>query len=283
MAADPAGPAQGPGFDVPALACDCHAHILGPQGLFPYVENRSFTPPDALEADYAAMLAGLGLERMVLVQASVYGTDNRRLLNAIETLGRDRARGVAMVGKDVTRAELERLHAGGVRAVRYIATAGGGPALAELPHVAEAVAPLGWHIEAYMPPELLPELLQVAVGLPVRLVFDHMGGLPADTRGDDPALEAILRLLEGGNAWVKLIGYRNSLAGPPYGDVQPLARIFAEHAPERCVWGTDWPHTNIPAPVPADRQLFALLGEWVPDPRLREQILVHNPAALYGF
>jgi predicted TIM-barrel fold metal-dependent hydrolase len=272
-----------PRFSLPAGACDCHTHIIGPPDRYPFVPNRSFTPPDASEQDILAMLAVLGLERMVIVQPSVYGIDNRRTVDAVQALGVERARGVAMVAADVDGGELRALDDAGIRATRFITTAGGGPSLDDLPGVARKIADLGWHIEMYVPLATLPRVLPVVRALPVPVVFDHMGGLPADTAENDPLLTEILRLLEAGRHWVKLCGYRNSLAGFPYADVAPLARRFVAAAPERCVWGTDWPHTVIAGHMPEDADLLDLLADWAPDPAVRERILVGNPAALYRF
>jgi predicted TIM-barrel fold metal-dependent hydrolase len=271
-----------PRFAVPAGACDCHAHIIGPAASYPFVPNRSFTPPDASVDDFLAMLSMLGLDRMVIVQPSVYGTDNRRTVDAVRSLGSDRARGVAMVGADVGMAELRELDAAGIRATRFITTAGGGPSLDQLPGVAGKIAELGWHIEMYVPLATLPTVLPVVRQLPVPVVFDHMGGLPADGTAD-PLLDELLRLIEAGPHWVKLCGYRNSRTGYPYGDVAPLARRFLAAVPDRCVWGTDWPHTVIAGQMPEDAELLDLLGDWAPDEGLRSRVLVENPAMLYRF
>ncbi|HEV7268234.1 MAG TPA: amidohydrolase family protein [Falsiroseomonas sp.] len=272
-----------PRFAAPAGACDCHAHIIGPAEAYPFVPNRSFTPPDASVEDFRAMLAVLGLDRMVIVQPSVYGTDNRRTVDAVQGLGVERARGVAMVGADVTATELRALDAAGIRATRFITTAGGGPSLDQLPGVARKIAEFGWHIEMYVPLATLPTVLPVVRGLPVPVVFDHMGGLPADAATGHPLLDEILRLIGSGRHWVKLCGYRNSRSGYPYADVAPLARRFLEAVPERCVWGTDWPHTAIIGHMPEDAELLDLLAEWAPDEGLRRRVLVENPAALYRF
>ncbi|WP_270933354.1 amidohydrolase family protein [Falsiroseomonas oryzae] len=272
-----------PGFALPPLACDSHAHIIGPADRYPFVPNRSFTPPDASEQDFLAMLGTLGLARMVIVQPSVYGTDNRRTVDAVRNLGPARARGVAMVSAGVGDDELRALHQAGIRATRFITTAGGGPSLDDLPAVARRIAAFGWHIEMYVPTATWPHVLPVLPSLPVPVVFDHMGGLRADADANDPLLAEILRLLETGRCWVKLCGYRNSVAGFPYADVAPLARRFIAHAPERCVWGTDWPHTAIEGHMPEDADLLDLLAAWAPDPAVRHRILVENPAALYGF
>jgi predicted TIM-barrel fold metal-dependent hydrolase len=247
------------------------------------VKDRSFTAPDASCESYLKMLGTLGIERMIIVQPSVYGADNRRTVAAVEELGVHRARGVAMVPANVDAAELKRLDESGIRATRFIATARGGPSLDELPGVARAIAPLGWHVEMYVPPALWETLLPVVADLPVPVVFDHMGGVPAGTAKGDPILKGILDLLHKERAWVKLTGYRNSLTGHPYDDVIPLARTFVEHAPDRCVWGSDWPHTNVEGYMPDDGDLLDQLADWAPDEAVRTRILVDNPARLYRF
>lgn len=272
-----------PHVQVPPLSCDCHAHVLGPQSQYPYVADRSFTPPDASSEAFVDMLDTLGIERMIVVQPSVYGSDNRRTAAAVAEIGVHRARGVAMVGSNVTVAEIEELDRAGIRATRFIATARGGPSLDELPAVAKAIAPFGWHIEMYVPPQLWDTLLPVVADLPVPVVFDHMGGIPANAGPDHPNLKKILQLLEKGRSWVKLTGYRNSIEGAPYRDVAALARLFVTHAPDRCVWGSDWPHTNMPDYMPDDGDLLDLLAEWVPDAETRRRVLVDNPAKLYRF
>lgn len=267
----------------PPLACDCHAHILGPPDRFPYVAERSFTPPDALEDAYLRMLGTLGIERMVIIQASVYGVDNTRLLAAVETLGPQRAFGVGMVAQDVTPQTLRDLDNRGIRATRFITTAKGGPGLDSLGEVARRVAPFGWHIEMYVPPATWPSLLPIIDTLPVSVVFDHLAAMRAGVQPNDPILLDVLRKLDSGRHWVKLCGYRASDAGYPYADVAPLAELFIRHAPDRCVWGTDWPHTNIPGHMPQDGELLDLLAAWAPDEKVRHKILVENPARLYRF
>ena len=272
-----------PRLKVPPLACDTHAHILGPPERFPYVPDRSYTPPDAVPSSYLRMLGTLGIERMVVVQASCYGENNDRAVAAVAELGPKRACGVAMVGAAVTAAELRRLDDAGIRATRFITTAKGGPTLDQLPEVARKVAPFGWHIEMYVPPAVWPAVLPVVAALPVPVVFDHMGGMMADTPVDDPVFRRILSLLESGRCWTKLTGYRPSRAGPPSADVAALARLFLSHAPDRCVWGSDWPHTNLEGYMPDDGDLLDLLADWAPDAALRHKVLVDNPAMLYRF
>jgi predicted TIM-barrel fold metal-dependent hydrolase len=272
-----------PRLRVPPLACDCHAHVVGPPSRYPYVEDRSYTPPDALPSDYLRMLGTLGLQRMVVVQASCYGEDNRRTIDAVQELGVHRGRGVVMVGATVAEPALAPMHEAGVRATRFITTARGGPGLDQLVEVAARVAPFGWPIEMYIPTRAWPDVLPIVERLPVPVVFDHMGGMMADTPLDDPVLERIVALLASGRCWTKLTGYRSSVAGPPYADVGRLARHLIARAPDRCVWGTDWPHTNLEGHMPDDGELLDQLGTWVDDAAILRKILVDNPAALYRF
>jgi predicted TIM-barrel fold metal-dependent hydrolase len=283
LCAPPRADTTPPKVKAPPGSCDCHSHILGPPDRFPYVDNRSFTPPDALEDAYLRMLGTLGIERMVVVQASVYGTDNARTVAAVEALGHHRARGVAMVGHDVDAGELRELDARGIRATRFITTAKGGPGLESLPEVARRVAAVGWHIEMYVPPAIWPELLPIIDTLPVPVVFDHMAAMRVGVRPDDPVMADVLRKLESGRHWVKLTGYRPSVTGYPYADVAPLAELFLRHAPDRCVWGTDWPHTNLTERMPDDGELLDQFMDWTPDEALRRKVLVDNAAALYRF
>ena len=272
-----------PALALPPLACDCHAHILGPPSDYPYVANRSYTPPDALPSDYLRMLGTLGLQRGVVVQASCYGEDNRRTIAAVRELGVHRTRGVVMVGASITERELQAMHDAGIRATRFITTAKGGPTLDQLKDVAARVAPFGWAVEMYIPINAWPDVLPIVEKLPVPVVFDHMGAMMAGTPHDDPVFRRIMTLLEGGRCWTKLTGYRPSVAGPPYDDVAPLARQFIARAPDRCVWGTDWPHTNLEGHMPDDGELLDQLGTWVDDEATLVKILVDNPARLYGF
>ncbi|RDJ20352.1 hydrolase [Bosea caraganae] len=275
---------RSPTLVVPENACDCHCHIIGPEARYPVSPSRTFTAPDALTDAYLRMAGTLGIERMVIVQPSFYGTDNSRTVDAIAELGQHRARGVAAVSPDISQDDLCALDAAGIRAARFITTAGGGAAIADLETVARKIAPLGWHVELYVPPVSWPDILPTLAKLPVPAVLDHMAALSADEARNDPAVvAAILRLLDAGKAWVKLCGYRASAAGHPYADVPPLAKLLIAHAPSRCVWGSDWPHTAIAGHMPDDGDLIDLLLDWEPDEAVRKAILVDNPARLYGF
>jgi predicted TIM-barrel fold metal-dependent hydrolase len=188
-----------------------------------------------------------------------------------------------MVGAGIGEQELADMHEKGARATRFITTAKGGPTLDQLADVAARVAPFGWAIEMYIPTSAWPEVLPIVEKLPVPVVFDHIGGMMANTPKDDPVFRRIVALLESGRCWTKLTGYRPSVAGPPYVDVAPLARYVIARAPDRCVWGTDWPHTNIEGYMPDDGDLLDQLGTWVDDEATLRKILVDNPGRLYQF
>ncbi|MEO3999677.1 amidohydrolase family protein [Mesorhizobium sp. CAU 1732] len=271
-----------PSFAIPRGACDTHAHVIG-GARFPMVANRSYTPPAASEESYLAMLDALGMDRGVLVQISVYGTDNSCM---VETLRRHpgRLRGVAVVAPDVSDAQLEELSAAGVRGVRINALFGGGIAIEELERLAARIAPLGWHVQLLINVQTLPEIAPIIARLPVEVVFDHMGHIPVESGTDHPGFAQMVEFLKDGKAWVKLSGaYRMSAQEANFDDTLPFAQALGEAAPDRCVWGSDWPHVALTQPMPNTGDLLELLELWVPDEQLRNNILVTNPARLYGF
>lgn len=272
-----------PSFTPPKGACDCHAHVIGDPAKYPFTANRSFTPVEAPQSAYRSVLDTLGIERMVVVQPSVYGFDNSCTMAAVAASGIHRCRGVAMIDSATDRKVLRRMDDAGIRAARFITTAKGGASLDHFRAVAELISPLGWHLEMYTAAAVWRELTPTVKSLPVEVVIDHMGKLPSNASPDDEDFQAILKLLDTGRCWIKLCGYRNSVAGYPYKDVAPLARRLIAHAPERCVWGSDWPHTNVKNHMPDDGELLDLLLDWAPDTKVRQQILVYNPAKLYGF
>jgi predicted TIM-barrel fold metal-dependent hydrolase len=272
-----------PKVKAPAKSVDCHFHIFGPDARYPYAAKRGYTPPEALIAHYESMIATLGIERMVIVHPSVYGTDNRCSLDSMEALGRARCRMIAVVDERIGDAELKRMDAAGVRGMRFNLVNVGGPSMDALTSVVRRIAPLGWHLQVYVEGEQLPQLAPMLAGLPVPVVVDHMGQIMTGWGVGHPAVGALRRLIDGGRGWVKLCGYRSSTAGYPFADVTPLARALIGAAAERCVWGTDWPHPNLSGTVPDDGELLDLLTEWAPSAALRHKILVDNPAALYGF
>jgi predicted TIM-barrel fold metal-dependent hydrolase len=272
-----------PSWRAPPLSCDCHFHILGPYGRFPLDAGRRYDPPAALVPAYLRVAEALGIGRMVVVQPSVYGTDNGCSLAAAARFGLDRARVVAVVDDGFDAAALRALHAGGTRGVRFNAVSGNGTPLDQLDTLARRIAPLGWHLQVYAEGRQLPDLAPRLAALPVPVVIDHMGGVRTADGLDGPGFRALLRLLDGGRSYVKLCGYRISSAGPPFADVAPFARALLDAAPDGCLWGTDWPHPSLSAWMPEDGALFDLLGEWAAGAAERRRVLVDNPARLYGF
>jgi predicted TIM-barrel fold metal-dependent hydrolase len=271
-----------PQHKAPEQTCDCHFHIFGPYDRFPLDAGRTYTPPAALVPDYLAMAETLGIGRMVVVQASVYGTQNEVTLDAVRQFGLHRARAVAVIDERFTDADLRRMHDRGVRGVRFNMVSGNGTPEDLLQALARRIAPLGWHIQVYAEGDKLEALAPILAMLPVEVVIDHCGGVMAELGTGHPQFQALLRLLAGGRAWIKLSSYRASSAGAPWTDVAPNVRALAAVAPEQCVWGTDWPHPSMD-PVPEAGGLLDQFMQWVPEPAVRQRILVDNPARLYGF
>ncbi len=277
-----------PSIALPPGSCDCHAHICGPAARYPYYDKRVYTPADCLLPDYRAMLKVLGVERAVLVQPSFYAADNTVLVEALKEGGPD-FRGVAVVPHDVADAELQRLHAAGVRGVRVNVVdtrdAKGVLPMDPLRALAARVRPLGWHMEFLAHVNEFPDLDRLFADFPVDIVFGHLGYVPTGEGVRSPGFQAFLRLLKDRRAWVKLTGpYRISPGDYPFADTNVFAEALFEAAPDRIVWGTDWPHVKASwsIPMPNDGDLTDLLAAWVPPPLLK-QVLVDNPAVLYGF
>jgi 2-pyrone-4,6-dicarboxylate lactonase len=278
---------RAPALRLPALACDSHAHVIGPAARYPLSPARVYTPPDCGAADYRHMLATVGLQRAVLVQPSIYGSDNRLLL---DTLASDpqRLRGVAVAADDTDAATLARWHAAGVRGLRVNLVdrhdRGGPLPMAMLHALAQRIAPLGWHLELLVHADEHAAELPALHALPVPVVFGHFGYLSIGCGVDNAGFQALLRLLQGGRAWVKLTGpYRLTRAPLPYAECDALAQALVAAAPQRLVWGSDWPHVMLRGRMPNDGELVELIARWLPDEALRRQVLVDNAAALYGF
>ncbi len=272
------------GFVPPPNACDAHCHVFGPAAEFPFAEGRAYTPPDAGIDRFEALQETLGLSRAVFVQASCHGTDNRAMVDALER-GAGRYAGVAMLDPDVTDAEIGMLHEAGVRGTRFnfVAHLGGAPDLDSFWRVVRRVAPIGWHLVLHFDARDLPAHADLRDALPCPYVIDHMARIPAD--GDHAeATDTLLALLRDERAWVKISGAERLTADgtAPYDDVVPLARAIIDAAPDRVLWGTDWPHPNVRS-MPDDGDLLDLLADFAPDDRLRTQILVANPERLYDF
>jgi predicted TIM-barrel fold metal-dependent hydrolase len=285
-------------FEVPRGACDSHVHVFPDPARFPFFAGRSYTPPVATAADLLQLQRDLKLDRVVIVQPSVYGTDNRATLDGIRELGPQRARGVAVIDASTTPAQLEELHQAGIRGVRVnLETAGVVDPVAsgkKLQDAVQQVAARGWHVQTYTRLAIIDALKDQLMQMPVPLVVDHFGGARGELGPQQPGFAALVALVKAGKAYVKISGaYRSSNAAPDFADVMPLAQALIQANPDRIVWGTDWPHPNtslkkaateISEPVPIDDGLLLnQLAKWAPDAAVRKKILVDNPARLYGF
>ncbi len=269
-------------FVAPPGACDCHAHVISADTQrYRLVPERSYTPPPAPEAQYLDMLDALGMTFGVLVQISVYGTDNR-LLREVLTRHPQRLRGVAVVKGDISDPELDALHEAGVRGVRINLSFGGGVAMAELDALAPKLAERGWHVQVLFHLRQLDEHLPRLRRLPVPCVIDHMGHFPAELGPQTPAFRQLLAIARDHPWWVKLSGAYRLEPAAPWPHSAELARALAEHLPDRLVWGSDWPHVAV-AHRPDTQGLLDVLPLWLPEPDLRQRVLVDNPARLYGF
>ena len=276
---------EAPTIAVPPKACDCHIHILSTRfSASPHWKGQPVLDSDV--AAYRQVQARLGTSRVVVVTPSTYGTDNRATLDGVAQFGPS-ARAVVVVDLDITEAELRAMAAQGAVGIRvnFGTPQSWGPTTAErLETMARKVAPLGWHVQIYATGDTIVELEPVLSRLPTPLVIDHLARLSPAQGVNHPAFAVVRRLLDGGRTWMKLSGaYLNTASGPPaYADATAVAKAFAAAAPERMVWGSDWPHRG-EKHLPDDAQLLDLLAEWVPDDRARARVLVDNPAKLYGF
>lgn len=276
-----------PGVAVPTKSCDTHAHVFGRHEDYPFTKNRTYTPPEASLEQYLELHRVLGIERGVLVQPSVYGTDNSLHLHALKQL-RDRGydyRGVCVVAPNIALTELRELHEAGFRGVRMNLLFRGGLQWQDVVGLADKIAGLGWHLQFLINVSDCGDIMDRVRDLPVPVVFDHMGHMPAALGVEEPGFQRLLQLVADNNAWVKLSGsYR--VTGKqefPYPDVEGIARALVAVNAHRCVWGSDWPHPHFPGLMPDDTDLLEDLAVWVPDEETRERILVSNPARLYGF
>jgi 2-pyrone-4,6-dicarboxylate lactonase len=273
-----------PRYRMPAGACDAHCHVFGPAEQFPYAASSTYRPKDAGFEVLRNLHDHLGIERAIIVQASCHGTDNRAMLDAIARSG-NRYRGVGMVDASVSDGELEALHDGGVRGIRYnfVAHLGGAPDLDEFRLTLERVRPLGWHVVLHLDAQDIPAYLPLLDSLPVPFVIDHMGRAKvADGITQQPFQELLALMRNNNQAWVKVSGAeRISRAGAPFADAVPFASALIEAAPERVLWGTDFPHPNISGDMPNDGELVDLFARFTEDEAVRHQILVDNPTRLY--
>jgi len=274
-----------PRIALPANACDSHFHVFGPHGKFPYAPNRPFTPADAPKEDLFKLHEFLGFQRGVFVQSTCHGSDNSVLVDLLKA-GRGRYRGSALLDPNIPDVEVERLDEAGVCGVRLHFFGGhlGTPKpREEILQIIEKVAPYGWHIQIHTGGHGVLDLYDFIVSIEAAVVIDHIGRIDIAEGLQGQTFTALRRLLDRGNIWVKLSGTdRISKQKYPYADAIAFPRDLAAHAPERVVWGTDWPHPNHSA-MPNDGELVDLIAEIAPNERTRKLMLVDNPAKLFGF
>lgn len=273
-----------PRLKAPANACDCHIHIYHER--FPPAGPTARLQTNARVESYRLLQKRIGTTRTVVVTASAYGTDNRVTVDAISQLGQTTARGVAVVHPTVTDAELKSLHEAGIRGIRFTLF---DPKTAVttidmIEPLSKRVNDLGLHLQIHMRGDQIVEAADLLQRLSSLLVFDHMGRLPQPAGIGHPAFGVLRRLIDKGQTWVKLSSvYQDTKVGPPtYADAISVARSYINAAPERMVWGSDWPHPT-EKEKPDDALLFDLLATWAPDEATRHRILVENPEVLYGF
>lgn len=277
---DPRGPTR---YRVPPGAIDTHAHVIGTPPAYPFTPERSYTPPAAPATAYLAMLDATGMAHGVLIQVSVHGTDNRLMMETLRAHP-ERLRGVAVIPLGLPDREHAALSESGIRGLRLNVLFGGGVGLDRLEDYASLAREMGWHLQFLLDARELPGDLACRLSrLPVPVVVDHMGHFPTSAGLDHPGFAALLGLVRDGG-WVKLSGaFRTSVDGAPYRDTIPFARALNDAAPERCLWGSDWPHVSQYERVPKTRELLDLLADWVPDEERRRLLFVDNPRRLYGF
>ncbi|MFZ2737984.1 MAG: amidohydrolase family protein [Burkholderiaceae bacterium] len=275
----------------PALACDAHFHVFGPAEQYAYEANLRYKPPLAPLSDYLELAKLMGFERFVFVQPSAYGRDNRCMLDAMAQVGTERCRGIVDVHEDVSDAELELLHGLGVRGIRInvspvqaFAADLGQSMLPRILKLDGRCAELGWHLDFLLPGWLTQEMLPTFAKLKVNYSLAHMGMFLAQQGPEQVGFKALLDLLRHGNGhcWVKFTGTYRMATAPHYQDAAAMAQALIAAAPDRLIWGSDYPHLSFADQV-GSAQLFNLLADWTPDPAVRHKILVDNPKNLFGF
>jgi predicted TIM-barrel fold metal-dependent hydrolase len=273
-----------PALRLPPGACDAHCHVFGPAAKFPYADDRSYTPPDAPVESLRKLHAKLGISRAVIVHASCHGTEMDVTLDAIASSG-GTYRGVACVEDGVTDRELERLHAGGIRGIRFnfVKHLGGVPDLNVFSRLVSRIKPLGWHVVLHLDADDILTQQDLLKGIDVPFIIDHMGRVKAAEGLQQKPFQLLLDLFRHNPlAWIKVCGSERVSAGKrPFHDAVPFARELIAVDPGRILWGTDWPHPNISKDMPNDGELVDLFGEICPDAALRQRILVDNPTRMY--
>jgi 2-pyrone-4,6-dicarboxylate lactonase len=274
-----------PGYKPVAGAVDAHCHVFGPAAEFPFAPERKYTPCDAGKDALWRLRDHLGFSRNVIVQATCHGADNRALVDALRN-SNGRARGVATVRADISDTDLEELHAGGVRGVRFnfVKRLVDKMPHADLKTVAQKIAGLGWHVVLYFEAEDLDEIHPLITNLPTPVVIDHMGRPDVSQAVEGPAFQRFADMLERNRSFSTKVSCPERLSnqGPPgYNDVVPFARYLVERFPDQVLWGTDWPHPNMKSHMPDDGDLVDLIPHIARDSDLQQALLVDNPVRLY--
>ena len=292
-----AQPATAVNFEVPAGACDCHTHIFGDPAKYPFFAGRTYTPEPALPGEMAEMHRRLHLQRVVIVQPSVYGTDNTATIDAVKSLGAD-ARGIAVIGESTTENEIDAMNRAGIRGIRLNLATGGtddpNVARARLVAAIERMRRRDWQIQIFTSLAIIAALRDTIATSPVTIVLDHFGGAKAALGTNQPGFAELLTLVRSGKVYLKISGAESaSNRAPDFPDVVPLARALIAANPDRVIWGTSWPHpggsggrsATAVAPLQQidDGLVMNQLAVWAPDAAVRKKILVENPARLFGF
>jgi predicted TIM-barrel fold metal-dependent hydrolase len=275
-----------PKYRPPAMACDAHCHIFGPGDKYPYAVDRTYTPPDAPLSRFKQLQATLGLERAVLVNASCHGSDNTVIVDAIAQSG-GKYRGVANSDDTFTDRDFQNLHEAGFRGVRFnfVKHLGGMPDMGEFRRTLERIKPFGWHIDLHFDAGDLVEHDALLKSLPLPFIIDHMGRVPTREGLEQEPFKRLLALARNNDkCWIKISGSeRIASEGPPFNSATAFAQKLIEAAPDRILWGTDWPHPNIAKHMPNDGDLVDLIPLMMPEEKTRRLVLVENPDRLYRF
>jgi len=269
---------------VPAGAWETHAHVIGAATEYPFVPGRHFNPPPASSSSFVAMLDRVGVQYGVVVQVSVHGTDNRPVVEALRAYP-DRLCGVAVVDPGISDKEAATLKDAGVRGIRILDIVGGGVGLQNLEVLADRCAEVGWHVQVATRGETYPKIADRLLKLRAPFVIDHMGWCAAANGLNSPEFETVLHIVRNSDCYVKLAGgFRLSAQPYPFRDVIPFAQALINAAPDRMMWGSDWPHVGLydPAEVPDAGQIMDALADYAPDAGQQHKILVTNPARFYG-
>jgi 2-pyrone-4,6-dicarboxylate lactonase len=285
MIAGPDPATKTPSFKLPRGSVDTHTHIFGPAAQYPFAADRPYDAPEAPLAMFRDLHARIGCDRAVIVNATLHGTDNRVVTDAIAQ-SKGQYKGIGNVADSITDKEMEALKAGGICGCRFafLKRLGGVKDMGAFNRLTKRAADIGWHIDVYLEAGTVAEFTPLLTALPTRYVIDHMGTVSAAQGLDDPNFKALLALqARDEKCWIKIIGLeRASVTGKPFHDAVPFAKALIDAAPDRVIWGTDWPHPNVKI-MPNDGEIVDLIPLYAPQEAVQRKLLVENPARLFGF